>query len=367
MNAEEILKQLVQIKSFSGQEQKLANFIMDFAKKNDLDVEKQDGNIVIKFINGFKKALIYNIHMDTVKPGDIKLWHYPPFGKEAGVIKNGKLYGLGASDAKASIAAFLLLALGLQKKNLPVDVFIVFVCNEEIDGSGSKKFIDYFKRKYINNYPKIAAILGEPTNLKSIEIGNKGNIFIKITTLGNSGHASQPSQIKKHAINEMIKTISQIKHFEEILKKKYYDETFGYPTFCLTGIQSFESSPNQVPASCSSVWDIRTTPKLHENLLEIFKKELETAIKIELFEKPTSPGFTSPEEKIVKIFKNLVTGLKIEVSPASNDICFFTNAGIPAVTFGPGSKETEHKENEWSEIKNIEKSVAIYQKIIDQF
>lgn len=364
---QEILKQLVQIESYSGQEEKLASFIMVFCQKNNLMVEKQNKNIVIKFLTGSKKCLIFNAHMDTVKPGDIKLWKYLPFGKNAGIVKDGKLYGLGASDDKAGIASFLSLALFLKNKKSPVDIIFAFVTKEEVDGSGTKSFVSFFSEKYSKSYKEIAVIIGEPTNLNSLEIGNRGNYFIKLITHGDSGHGSQPHAIKQHAIEEMIEVITIVKKIGKELGTKYKDKILGCPTFSLTGIQTPGNSPNKIPDTCYSIWDIRTTPKLHNKLLSIMKKELKGKAAIELISNPVSYALTSPKEKVISILKCLVPSLNIKIAPGSNDTCFFTQAGIPAVTFGPGNKEAIHKENEYVEVKNVDKAVEIYQQVINYY
>ncbi len=364
---QEILKQLVQIESYSGQEEKLASFIMDFCQKNNLTVEKQNKNIVIKFLTGSKKCLIFNAHMDTVKPGDIELWQYPPFGENSGIVKDGKLYGLGASDDKAGIASFLSLALLLKNKKPLIDIIFAFVTKEEVDGSGTKSFISFFSEKYLKSYKEIAVIIGEPTNLNSLEIGNRGNYFIKLITHGNSGHGSQPHLIKKHAIEEMIEVIAMVKKIGKELGAKYKDKILGSPTFSLTGIQTPGNSPNKIPDTCYSIWDIRTTPKLHNKLLSIMKKQLKGKTTIELISNPVSYALTSPKEKIISIIKSLVPSLNIKIAPGSNDTCFFTQIGFPAITFGPGSKEVIHKANEFAELKNIYKAVKIYHKVIDFF
>ena len=359
-----ILEQLVQIKSYSGQEKELADFIMVFCQKNNLPVENQDGNIIIKYLVNSQKCLIFNAHLDTVKEEYISAWIYPPFGKKAGVIKDGKLYGLGASDDKASIAVFLFLALEFIKNPSSIDIFFAFVTKEEIDGLGSQSFVSYFKKNYAKSYKDVSAVIGEPTNCDKIEIGHRGNAFIKITTLGQSGHASRPNEIKKHSIEEMVKVISKIKNLEKKIKIEYTDGILGQPSFCLTGIHTNQTSVNKIPESCFSTWDIRTTPNLDKRLISILKKELSNAAKIEFIEKPVSCGLTSPKEKIVKVMEKIIPNLEFTVSPGSNDISFFMQAGIPAITFGPGNKEVIHQENEYVELINIQKALNVYSNLI---
>lgn len=365
--SQKILKQLVQIKSYSGQEKELADFIMDFCKKNNLPAKKQDENVVIKYMTGSKKCLIFNAHMDTINEGDINLWHYPPFGKGSAVIKDGKMYGLGASDDKASIVSLLLTALAFKDKKPPFDLFFIFVTKEETDGSGTKSFINFFKKKYLSNYQEVAAVLTEPTNNNSVEIGHRGNYFIKITTVGQSGHGANPSAIKKQAIEEMFAVYLKMKLLGKKLQKKFFDKELGLPTFSLTGIKSVSELLNKIPSSCYSIWDIRTTPKLHGELLTILKENLGNKIKIELVAKPGSYALTNHKEKIVQVFKKIIPDIKIKISIGSSDIWLFSDCEIPAISFGPGNKEKIHQENEYVEVKNIEKAKNIYLKLINVY
>lgn len=367
MNIETLLADLVKIQSYSGQEGTLASFIVGWAEQQSLKVEKQEGNVVIKFVVNSSKALIFNAHMDTVKPGNEHLWSFPPVGIHAGVVKKGKLYGLGASDDKAAIAAFLDLAVQLQKSPPLVDVFIVFVTKEEVDGSGSQSFVNYFQKRHAANYQEVAVIIGEPTDLKTIEIAHRGNMFLKIATQGDSGHGSQPQNIKTHAVMENLKAIEKITTLGKSLSEKYSNPVLGKPSFCLTGIQCDTSSPNTVSSRCWSTWDIRTTPNIHAIVVSLIQKTLGKNVEITYLGKPAPFGFTSPDSKIVRLLQKLVPGVKVTISPGSNDICAFTSAGIPSVAFGPGQKDTIHKPDEFAEIDKVEKSVAIYKKLLEEY
>ena len=366
MDCLKLLQKLIQIPSFSGHEEKLAAFIMEWAKKHGLNVARQEGNVVIKFTGYGLKALILNAHMDTVKPGKLSHWSVPPIGVKAGIIHDGKMFGLGASDDKAVIAAFLELALLLKKTPPPIDVFIVFVTNEETDGSGSQSYVNYFKKKHAGHYSEISAVIGEPTDLTSVEIGHRGNFFIKVTASGDSGHGSQPDKIRNHAVYSQIQIIKTITKIAKVWAEIYKDPVLGSPSFCLTGLQS-PLAVNKVPDSCWSTWDIRTTPALHSLVLPLLQKTLGDSVKIECLCTPAPCGLTSLRSNIVRLLQKILPEIEIKISPGSNDICVFQAGGIPAITFGPGNKNAIHKRDEFVEIDKVYQSVAIYLKVIQGY
>ena len=94
MDEIQLLKKLIQIPSYSGYEKKLAMFIVDYCKNNNLDVQTQNGDVIVRIKGRNKtKALIFTSHMDTVSIGNKAKWKYPPYGKKAGKIADGKIYG----------------------------------------------------------------------------------------------------------------------------------------------------------------------------------------------------------------------------------------------------------------------------------
>lgn len=360
-----ILSSLIKIPSVTGDEKNLAEYILNHLKNIGVNAIRKDKNIIV-YVPGRNKTscLIFNAHMDTVSPGNISFWKYKPF--EA-VEKNGRIYGLGASDDKAGIAALISLTDRLKHDTPECDVWITFVTNEETNGQGTKLFLSYFQ-KHKNKYKTIAAVVAEPTDCDIVEIGHRGSIKIQITTYGDSGHGSRPYEIKNHAIENMISVIKKMKNLEKNAKKKFKDQMLGIPTFALTRIFSSESFANKIPKSCSTIWDIRTTSQLHFNLVSFLKKEFPHTISIEKIELPEHPpAAISKQEPIVNIFKKISPNIRIKVSPGANDMYFFIHNNIPAVSFGPGTKAVIHKENEYVEIKNIQEAAKIYRKIITEY
>ena len=72
-------------------------------------------------------------HTDTMPVGDAAAWTKPPFG---GVIEDGRIYGLGSGDDKASLAAALFAVRALQAAGIAPekDVVLGAYCDEEFGG-----------------------------------------------------------------------------------------------------------------------------------------------------------------------------------------------------------------------------------------
>lgn len=364
-----LLQQLVQIKSTSGHEENLADFILDYCRKKNIPAVRQEGNIIIHIPGKDSSlALIFNAHLDTVSPGDEDSWKYKPYGPGAGKIAGGKLYGLGASDDKAAIAAMLVLAE--TRWALP-DLWFIFVIKEETDGSGTAAFLEWFTDQSANwrikTYKYIAAIIGEPTDLAQVEIGHRGNAFLKLVTHGTTGHAAKTYEGKKLAIAQMLAAISRLEAAFKIWEKTYKDYFLGSPGLNITGINTPGNVLKKVPGICEATLDIRTTPKLHPQLMKLLGNLLGENIVIEEIHQPQPPGLTSPQSKIVRIFHHLLPEVPHTVSVGSTDLFQFTAKGIDAVVFGPGNMKSIHKENEYVELSKVEECAAIYKKIVDTF
>ena len=56
---------------------------------------------------------------------------------------------------------------------------------------------------------------------------------------------------------------------------------------------------------------------------------------------------------------------ELTYSPGATDQCFFSEAGIPAVIFGPGEKAAVHQENEWVDVTEVEKFEDVYKEIVN--
>lgn len=367
MNTGQLIQKLIAIPSVTGKEKKIQKYIEKYIKAIGLSPVWVGSNLVVCISgNDTHKAILFNAHVDTVSAGDEKNWKDGPL---EGVMADGKVYGLGASDEKSTVATLLLLAEALVKKKPACDVWLTFVVNEEMDGSGSAEVVKWFVKNHKKSYVQVATILGEPTNLSKIEIGHKGNVFLKVTTYGDSGHGSKPYLITHHAVEEMFGIAIKLQQLENQWKKKYSDPILGSPTIGrFTSITAgVSTSPNKFPDSCVATFDIRTTPALHDSVLLKVKHALGTTVDVDFVYPPVGCGYTDPKELIVTAMKK-ATHVPVGIfSMGSCDMPFFTAAGIPAVIFGPGEPQCCHKPDEYCQVSNIERCVGLYEGIIELY
>ena len=109
----EVLQKLIQIRSYSGEEKEIVEYILSKMNEYGFDEAFADkfGNAVGRIGDGPIK-IMFDAHIDTVRVTEDENWQYPPF---EGKIVNGKMYGRGVVDEKPAMAGFLLAGKVIQK------------------------------------------------------------------------------------------------------------------------------------------------------------------------------------------------------------------------------------------------------------
>ena len=290
-----MLKNLIQIKSTSGGEADIQKYIFDYLSALHLNPIYIGGNVVAKIIGKSSKiALIFNAHVDTVPPGDLSKWKHDPY---VVTIYKGKIYGLGASDEKATVEIQLQLAKYFSSQMPGCDIWLTFVEGEETDGHGTKLFLDWFSEKYMDSYNQTSAILGEPTGLKKIEIAHKGNLFLSVTTFGKSGHGSAPHKPSENAVLNMYEVINNLTSLSKSWQYKYINKVLGYPSIALATsiIAGDPKVPNKYPDSCTATFDVRTVPEMNDRALSEIKSIVKMKdVEFKCLYQPIGCGYTFP-------------------------------------------------------------------------
>lgn len=125
------------------------------------------------------RSLILNGHIDVVPIGAAELWSHPPFDP---VVREGRLYGRGAGDMKAGIAAYVIAFEALQRIGLQpaAPVWLQSVVEEECTGNGA---LACLKRGYRAD----AALIPEPFD-HAILHAQVGVIWLTVDVYGRPAH-----------------------------------------------------------------------------------------------------------------------------------------------------------------------------------
>ncbi len=179
---------LVRIKSYSGQEEEVIRFIEQKMRDLGYDEVRVDsmGNVIGRIGEG-GKSILFDSHVDTVEVNDEQEWKFPPFSAE---IVNGRLYGRGSVDMKASVAATIYAGAMAKKQGLTRGKTVYVSCTvfeEDCDGENLKHLF-----KELNLQPDFVVIC-EPSN-NQIALGHKGKLQVSVRTRGCPHTARHPKR-----------------------------------------------------------------------------------------------------------------------------------------------------------------------------
>lgn len=359
------LRDMIRVSSLSKNETELSELIAKKMESCGLSVQVIGGNVVGELKTVAEgPTLILNGHMDTVPVGDITSWTFDPFGAE---IKDGRIYGRGASDMKGGLASMIMAIDALKKSgsefngNLKMTTVIMEELGEKL--SQRKGIIELIDKGIICGD---AAIVGEATNL-NISLGHRGRTLLEVVVHGKSAHASMPEK-GVNAIEKMATIITSLKKL-----KMGYHEILGKGTFNIGFIEG-GTKANVVPDLCRVEIDRRLTLKekpemVEKDILKILEQisNKDKSFRAELrrlYE--CYPTLTSEAEAIVKILNKSIQKVtngkpRTIVNRFNTDGGFISNlAKIPVVIFGPGNEELAHTADEYIEISQVIKATKIF-------
>lgn len=215
-------------------------------------------NVVAKRKGATDQAVWIVSHMDTVPPGDLEAWNYPPFSPR---VIDGKLYGLGAEDNGQSLIASLFAAKALNQLGLVPErtMALALVSDEEMGSAKGIKFLiddNVFRQSDFIYVPDYGSGDGSV-----IEVAEKHILWLRIKVHGRQTHASTPSK----GINAMKLGSQMVSFLSEHLEAKYgmQDQAFlpQGSTFEPTKRLSTTGNVNTIPGEDTFYFDCRILPQ----------------------------------------------------------------------------------------------------------
>lgn len=302
-------------------------------------------------------------HTDVVPSGPAEKWDSDPFTP---TIRDGMLYGRGASDMKGSLAAFvtgiekfleqypdpkgsIALLLTSDEEGIAVDGTIRVV--EALQARGEK--LDY-------------CIVGEPTSVNktgdTIKNGRRGSLSGTLTVKGVQGHIAYPHLIKNPihlaapAIAELAATV-----WDE------GNEYFPPTSWQISNIHAGTGATNVVPGTVEILFNFRhstasTVDSLMSRVHAILDKHgLEYDLE---WEQPPGKPYLTPRGDLVDAVSAAikeVTGITTELSTSggTSDGRFIADICPQVIELGP-LNATIHKINECVAVADLDALSGIY-------
>ena len=346
-----LLQQLVRIPSVNPDnapgtdqsgEETLAIFLSGWLESIGAEVTLEEikpgrPNLIARFapLDG-RPRILFGPHLDTVGVGGMSI---PPF---AGEIRDGKLWGRGASDTKGPMAA-MLWALHENRDllaDLPVAVDFVAFMGEESGQWGSKSFVKNHGAHYQ------FALIGEPTSMETVHV-TKGSLWATLRATGRAAHSSMPEK-GDNAILKLARSLDRLDVHLGAALAGYTHPVLGRSTVNI-GVIRGGSRPNIVPDLAEAELDIRITPSLSAagGALSLLRETIEFhELPVEIINPHENPPMeTSSEEPM--ILRLLAHGSKLAGAPWFSDAAHLSAGGVPSICIGPGSIDQAHTADEF--------------------
>jgi acetylornithine deacetylase len=277
-----------------------------------------------------------------------------------------KLFGRGACDTKAFIAAALTAVDEIDLTKLKQPLALVFTSDEEIGCLGAKRLAaaNPFRARY--------AIVGEPTSLQPMRAG-KGYCLAEITVHGREAHSAYP-HLGTSAITGAAYLIGAIEGVAERIRSERH-EAFDPPyTTVNVGLINGGTAKNVVPGECRFTLEWRTIPgQRSDHVLNIVREVVG-----EMHESGYDFACDIDAGRFDESFETdagseLVQFLERASAKPSGTVAFGTEApsmialGAQAVVFGPGDIRVAHRSAEFVPIAELNQSVEILRRVIQRF
>lgn len=365
------LADLIRIRSYTGDERAAVDRTLDELRAVGCDDVWMDtaGNALGRVGSG-RHLILYDAHLDTNQASDESQWPHPPFEP---VVANGAMWGLGASDCKAGVAAIVYGAAILKSLRLEHDFSLLVMgatLEEDAEGFALRSLVE---RDGV--HPEVV-LLAEATDL-GLRRGHRGRCEVRVRTTGTAAHASQP-ELGESALLKMLPVVRAL---EDMNTRLPTDPLFGNDNQVVTQIEG-PRTPNSVPAWCEVTVDRRMAPG--ETLDDVLsgiravveplgataavpEQPVQTHTGVRLDGPSYFPGWLLDESHpLVQAGASTAKSLWGHEPPVgvwrfSTDGTYSAGAaGIPSMGFGPQEERFVHTVEDQVDLDKLERAAAFF-------
>ena len=317
--------------------------------------------------SGAAKTLVFAGHTDVVPTGPLNEWASAPFVPSH---RDGRLYGRGASDMKASLAAFVVAVEEFVAATPAPAINIAFLLTSDEEGpavDGTVVVCNALKaRGEVLDY----CIVGEPTSVERtgdmIKNGRRGTMSGKLTVKGIQGHIAYP-QMAKNPIHLMAPALAELVRISWDDGNAFFPPTSWQVSNVHGGTGASNVIPGRVVVDFNFRFSTESTPQsLQSRLTSVLDQHgLEYDLVWTIGGLPflTTPG---PLVDAVRDAIRSETGLETQLSTTggTSDGRFIAQICPQVIELGPPNA-TIHKINEYVEVADIEPLKNIYRRVLE--
>jgi acetylornithine deacetylase/succinyl-diaminopimelate desuccinylase-like protein len=349
---------LVSIRSYPGEEGAVQGAVATWLAENGLSPELQATggdrpNVIARVENGPGPTLLLNGHTDTVLAA--RGWSGDPW---RGWRDGDRLYGLGAGDMKAGVAAALLATRALARRRDPWRGTVVFtsVVDEEAYSVGARALVDA-------RITADACIVTEPT-WDNPTIGGVGKVLVRGDVTGKAAHGSWPVA----GVNAAVEAARLVACLDDLQLGSHPRLS---PTQCVLSLHSgSEQYVITVPETARFTINRHIVPGETDASILAQLRELANSLHSPAqFEFAIDPPYyppweVAPSQPAVQRFARAYAAERGDSPRFGHNIgvadsnYFAADLGIPTIQFGPRGSNF-HQANEWVDVPSITATVRI--------
>lgn len=302
------------------------------------------------------RRLVLNGHMDVVPPGDPEKWTHDPFGGE---VADGRVYGRGASDMKAGLAAMMLAGRAAAAADLDGELVLTFAMGEETGEPGTKVLVEGLEADF--------GIVLEPTELV-VDTAGKGLAWYTLVVEGTAGHASRP-HLAENALEGLLAVREGLGAYRSELAGREHP-LLGH-SLCTPTVARAGDSTNVIPDRAELRFDRRFLPDEDVEAIDAEMDALADPVREAGFEATVTRTQTYEAAEIPVdaeiaevVRRHSVDVAGVDPAPhgkiAATDQRYLVNdAAIPAIIWGPGTPAQAHTDDEWARIDLLVGAVEV--------
>jgi acetylornithine deacetylase len=303
-------------------------------------------------------GIVLSGHTDVV-PVDGQDWSSDPFQPQ---VRDGKLYGRGASDMKGFVGAALALLPQIARARLTRPLHLALSYDEEVGCVGVQGLLADLKKHGIK--PSLA-IIGEPTLMKIVG-AHKAGAVLHTHCHGKEHHSSAPAMGANAVM--MAGEFVQLLETEGTILAADTDDRFTLPyTTVQANMIAGGSAVNILAREALVTWEYRCLPDRdpdavvtriqsraeHEILPKYRARASNAAFDTQFHAR--YPGLVMDmDSPAVRLAREITGANQVEAVAYGTEAGHFQQAGISAVICGPGSIDQAHRADEFCALSELE-------------